>query len=53
VNAPSVETGGTAIHCDVRGCRKRATWAYIGESGDLYLCDDHHHDAPNWHRMTT
>lgn len=27
--------------CDARGCDNPADLAYIGEGGDLYLCDFH------------
>jgi len=29
------------IPCDVTVCPNDAEWAFIGEGGDLYLCDDH------------
>lgn len=27
--------------CEARGCCRRADWAYIGEGGDMFLCDFH------------
>jgi len=41
--------------CDASGCGRLADWAYIGESGDLYLCDVHGgpvDDVPGWVRIT-
>jgi len=31
----------TGIPCDITICPNEATWAFIGECGDLYLCDEH------------
>ena len=31
----------TGIPCDITVCPNDATWAFIGEGGDLYLCADH------------
>jgi hypothetical protein len=37
--------------CDVRDCDRRADYAYIGESGDFYLCEYHFHTNPHWRRI--
>lgn len=29
------------FQCDAIGCDRVADWAYIGEGGDLYLCEFH------------
>jgi hypothetical protein len=41
------------FHCDAQGCQSVADWAYIGESGDLYLCEFHGGagEAPGWTRI--
>lgn len=28
--------------CDVTGCDVRAEWAWIGESGDMFVCPEHY-----------
>ncbi len=33
-------------HCEAQGCESLADWAYIGESGDLYLCVRHGGEEP-------
>lgn len=39
--------------CEATGCERLADWAYIGEGGDLYLCEFHAGtgDAPGWARI--
>lgn len=39
--------------CDITDCDRLADWAYIGESGDLYLCEFHggSGDAEQWTRI--
>jgi hypothetical protein len=39
--------------CDAIGCERPADWAYIGEGGDLYLCEFHggNEDIAGWHRI--
>lgn len=27
--------------CEANGCDRLADWAYIGEGGDLFICDFH------------
>lgn len=34
-------TAREAFYCDAAGCERLADLAYIGEGGDLYLCDFH------------
>ncbi len=33
-------------HCEAQGCESLADWAYIGESGHLYLCVRHGVEEP-------
>jgi hypothetical protein len=44
--------------CDIFRCGRPAEWAIIGESGDVYLCGEHHEtqtsqrSRPRWQRIT-
>jgi len=33
---------GPPFICDVTGCDVRAEWAWIGESGDMFVCPEHY-----------
>jgi len=39
--------------CDALGCDRPADWAYIGESGDMFLCEFHGGagDVDGWTRI--
>ena len=41
-------------NCDARGCERLADLAFIGEGGDLYLCDFHGGagEVEGWRRIT-
>lgn len=28
--------------CDGEHCPRAARWVYVGDTGELYACDDHH-----------
>ena len=39
--------------CEAIGCERPADWAFIGEGGDMFLCEFHggSEDVPGWTRI--
>ena len=40
-----VDVTDSTFICDVPKCERLARWVLVGESGELFMCDDHHAKA--------